>query len=103
MTFTRAHLDDDDIWRHYAVTHQLSHRMFAFDLMNTYLFGLPPPVRRLTNAHTENEAGNIVSPLHDIPLYANDAKTVYNMVVEVPRWTNAKMEVITGGSGLAVD
>lgn len=36
----------------------------------------------------------MVSPMHDIPLYANDAKNVYNMVVEVPRWTNAKMEVI---------
>lgn len=43
----------------------------------------------------ENEAGTIVSPLHDIPLHANDAKNVYNMVVEVPRWTNAKMEVNT--------
>lgn len=43
---------------------------------------------------TENEAGEVVSPMHDIPLYANDAKNVYNMVVEVPRWTNAKMEVI---------
>lgn len=41
----------------------------------------------------KNNAGNIVSPLHDIPLYANDSKNVYNMVVEVPRWTNAKMEI----------
>ncbi|XP_005177643.1 inorganic pyrophosphatase [Musca domestica] len=37
--------------------------------------------------------GKGVSPLHDIPLYANEEKTVYNMVVEVPRWTNAKMEI----------
>ncbi|XP_055586985.1 inorganic pyrophosphatase isoform X2 [Uranotaenia lowii] len=41
----------------------------------------------------KTEDGQSVSPLHDIPLYANDAKTVYNMVVEVPRWTNAKMEI----------
>ncbi|KAL5287060.1 Nurf-38 family protein [Megaselia abdita] len=41
----------------------------------------------------KNEQGNAVSPLHDIPLYANDEKTIYNMVVEVPRWTNAKMEI----------
>ncbi|XP_065088809.1 inorganic pyrophosphatase-like isoform X2 [Ochlerotatus camptorhynchus] len=34
--------------------------------------------------------------MHDIPLYANDAKTVFNMVVEVPRWTNAKMEISLG-------
>lgn len=31
--------------------------------------------------------------MHDIPLYADEANKVFNMVVEVPRWTNAKMEV----------
>lgn len=41
----------------------------------------------------ENSLGKLVSPLHDIPLHANDDNNVYNMVVEVPRWTNAKMEV----------
>lgn len=44
----------------------------------------------------KTEDGQSVSPLHDIPLYANDAKTVLNMVVEVPRWTNAKMEISLG-------
>lgn len=39
-----------------------------------------------------NESGPI-SPFHDIPLAANNEKTTFNMVVEVPRWTNAKMEV----------
>lgn len=34
-----------------------------------------------------------VSPFHDIPLYANAEQTILNMVCEVPRWTNAKMEV----------
>ncbi|CAD7084379.1 unnamed protein product [Hermetia illucens] len=43
----------------------------------------------------KNEAGQAISPFHDIPLYANEAKTVYNMVVEIPRWTNAKMEIST--------
>lgn len=37
--------------------------------------------------------GTPVSPFHDIPLYANDQRTVLNMIVEIPRWTNAKMEV----------
>ncbi|CCJ30358.1 unnamed protein product [Pneumocystis jirovecii] len=37
--------------------------------------------------------GEVVSPFHDIPLYANAEKTVLNMIVEVPRWTNAKMEI----------
>jgi hypothetical protein len=37
--------------------------------------------------------GQLISPWHDIPLYANEQQTILNMVVEVPRWTNAKMEV----------
>ncbi len=44
---------------------------------------------------------SIVSPFHDIPLVneqyslsnGNQGETIYNMVVEVPRWTNAKMEI----------
>ena len=36
-----------------------------------------------------------LSPFHDIPLYANEEQTILNMIVEVPRWTNAKMEVRT--------
>ena len=34
-----------------------------------------------------------VSPFHDIPLYANDQQTTLNMIVEIPRWTNGKLEV----------
>jgi len=34
-----------------------------------------------------------VSPFHDIPLYANEQKTILNMVVEIPRWTNGKLEI----------
>ncbi|EEH37736.2 inorganic pyrophosphatase [Paracoccidioides lutzii Pb01] len=37
--------------------------------------------------------GQPVSPLHDIPLYANEQQTILNMVVEIPRWTNAKLEI----------
>merc|ERR1739838_822353 len=36
-----------------------------------------------------------VSPFHDIPLFANEGNKIFNMVVEVPRWTNAKMEIAT--------
>ena len=39
--------------------------------------------------------GTPVSPFHDIPLYANEQQTILNMVVEIPRWTNAKLEVST--------
>jgi inorganic pyrophosphatase len=43
----------------------------------------------------------IVSPFHDVPLVnqehtsttGNHSSIVYNMIVEVPRWTNAKMEI----------
>ncbi|KAM3529707.1 hypothetical protein MY4038_005295 [Beauveria bassiana] len=34
-----------------------------------------------------------VSPFHDIPLYANQEQTILNMVVEIPRWTNGKLEI----------
>jgi inorganic pyrophosphatase len=34
-----------------------------------------------------------VSPFHDIPLFANQEQTILNMIVEIPRWTNAKLEV----------
>jgi inorganic pyrophosphatase len=34
-----------------------------------------------------------ISPFHDIPLYANEQQTILNMVVEIPRWTNGKLEV----------
>jgi inorganic pyrophosphatase len=43
--------------------------------------------------YIKDAQGNVVSPFHDIPLYANEEKNVFNMVVEVPRWTNAKLEI----------
>ncbi|KAI8892667.1 inorganic pyrophosphatase [Globomyces pollinis-pini] len=35
----------------------------------------------------------LISPFHDIPLFANPEKTVLNMIVEIPRWSNAKLEI----------
>merc|ERR1712212_986124 len=35
--------------------------------------------------------GNPISAMHDIPMLSGDG--VYNMVVEVPRWSNAKIEI----------
>lgn len=43
--------------------------------------------------------GKVVSPFHDIPLYADDGRRILNMVVEIPRFTNAKFEVSTQSSG----
>ncbi|VDL72444.1 unnamed protein product [Nippostrongylus brasiliensis] len=37
----------------------------------------------------------VISPWHDVPLYADESKKIYNMIVEIPRWTNAKMEMAT--------
>ncbi|KIX02894.1 inorganic pyrophosphatase [Rhinocladiella mackenziei CBS 650.93] len=37
--------------------------------------------------------GMPLSPFHDIPLYANEQQTVLNMIVEIPRWSNAKLEI----------
>ncbi|CUS22648.1 LAQU0S06e02784g1_1 [Lachancea quebecensis] len=39
------------------------------------------------------ENGQPISSFHDIPLYADEANQIFNMVVEIPRWTNAKLEV----------
>lgn len=44
----------------------------------------------------KNNEGKIISPFHDIPLVASqDGGTLFNMIVEIPRWTNAKMEIAT--------
>jgi len=37
--------------------------------------------------------GAPISPFHDIALYTDDSQQYCNMVVEIPRWTNAKMEI----------
>ena len=36
-----------------------------------------------------------ISLFHDIPLYADKEKQIFNMIVEVPRWSNEKYEVRT--------
>ncbi|XP_075971944.1 inorganic pyrophosphatase Nurf-38 [Anticarsia gemmatalis] len=43
----------------------------------------------------KDESGPI-SAMHDIPLWADKARRLVNMVVEVPRWSNAKMEISLG-------
>lgn len=35
----------------------------------------------------------LVSPFHDVPLVANRGAHEFNMVVEIPRWSNAKFEI----------
>lgn len=36
--------------------------------------------------------GDPISFWHDIPLYYSDNSSVVNMYVEIPRWTDAKIE-----------
>ena len=56
-------------------------------------------VRKIGQPHTLDyrayieKDGQPISPFHDVPLYANEQQTILNMVVEIPRWTNAKLEV----------
>ncbi|CCF49016.1 hypothetical protein NDA11_003340 [Ustilago hordei] len=39
------------------------------------------------------KTGLPASPFHDVPLFADESKTILNMIVEIPRWTNAKIEI----------
>lgn len=41
----------------------------------------------------ENNEGTPMSFFHDVPLQPSE--NVFNMVVEIPRWDNAKLEVCT--------
>ena len=46
--------------------------------------------------YLEDTDGNVISPFHDVPLFANESGTILNMIVEIPRWSNAKLEIATG-------
>jgi len=59
----------------------------------------PYTIRKVAAANTLEHRvyiekdGVPISAFHDIPLYANAEQTILNMIVEIPRWTNAKQEV----------
>ncbi|KAF8527548.1 inorganic diphosphatase [Hysterangium stoloniferum] len=57
---------------------------------STRIIGAPNTLEH--RVYTEQN-GAVVSPFHDIPLFADQANSILNMIVEVPRWTNAKMEI----------
>lgn len=52
------------------------------------------PYSESYKVYFKNENG-VISPFHDIPLFADKENGVFNMVVEIPKWTNAKMEIST--------
>lgn len=41
----------------------------------------------------EDQDGNLRSYFHDVPLYANKEEGILNAVIEIPRWTNGKLEI----------
>lgn len=43
--------------------------------------------------YVERKNGKPISPLHDIPLNVNIDQQIFNMVVEIPRWSNTKWEI----------
>ncbi|XP_061561607.1 inorganic pyrophosphatase-like [Phycodurus eques] len=54
-----------------------------------------PPNTRDYRIFFKDAAGRYISPFHDIPIFADEAQNILHAVVEVPRWTNAKMEIAT--------
>lgn len=40
-------------------------------------------------------SGEPLSAWHDIPMFADETNRIYHMVCEIPRWSNAKMEIST--------
>nr|ACO11583.1 Inorganic pyrophosphatase [Caligus rogercresseyi] len=40
-----------------------------------------------------NEKGQFISPFHDVPMIHDPSKNIFNAAIEVPKWTNAKMEI----------
>lgn len=46
-----------------------------------------------TTLHGHDKKSIPVSPWHDIPLYHDEKNAIFNMVVQIPRWTNAKFEI----------
>lgn len=63
------------------------------------MFNVPSPnlgcqqADRCSPPTLPEQDGKPISPFHDIPLLADADKNIFNMIVEIPRWTNAKVEV----------
>lgn len=55
--------------------------------------------KEFTLYFTSGSSSKIISPWHDIPLYANEEKTLVNFIVEIPMYSTAKMEVMKNEAG----
>ena len=86
----RAH----QLSRHLSTSSSLHNdSMTSHGNTSRYSYRKNGPANTLEHRVYIEKEGTPVSPFHDIPLYANEQQTVLNMIVEIPRWTNAKMEV----------
>merc|ERR1712203_80336 len=59
-------------------------------------YSVVPRGSKYTESHRlffKNANGELISPMHDIPLSNSEGANEFNMIVEVPRWSNAKMEI----------
>ncbi|KAJ2955769.1 hypothetical protein NQZ79_g8275 [Umbelopsis isabellina] len=63
--------------------------------MSTYVTRAQGARRTPSHRIFIEQDGKPISPFHDIPLLADADKNIFNMVVEIPRWTNAKVEIAT--------
>lgn len=68
----------------------LGNRFLSIKPYRTDLF---VPLRDAEHRVFIEQNGNAIASWHDIPLFADQNNGILNMVVEVPRWTNAKMEI----------
>ena len=69
-----------------------THRDSTVNMAPRFTIRNVAPANTLEHRLYIEQDGTPVSPWHDIPLYANQEQSVLNMVVEIPRWTNAKLE-----------
>ncbi|CAE6512342.1 unnamed protein product [Rhizoctonia solani] len=75
------------------VQHTSHLRAYSTSAMSRYTPRLIGAPHTLEHRVFIEQDGQPVSPFHDIPLFADQSMGILNMVVEVPRWTNAKMEI----------
>ena len=81
-----------DFLHHSQVTRTTGPRHLSVTMLSELLVLVCSFCLFISSADSE---GKPISPFHDIPLYADEENKIFNMVVEIPRWTNHKMEVLS--------
>jgi len=78
----------------------LSYFLQKFNYSTLRMTGYTTEARGCPNStnyrlYLKDSNGKVISPFHDIPMFSSSDESTFHMVVEVPRWTNAKMEIDT--------